>query len=187
MDTQKISHRRLPLDAIQWKTKTVDQNVIVGDLDHGVEIVRWINSFYGPAKARMVQEWSGDFPYAHETIAIETSDGIQRAIPGDWIIQTHGGDFVVCRQDSFDNQYTLVQELNSNGSDSWLHNQSKDIENCIVELKSARLSLSAPVTTPDTSDPSQRPDAESIVSRRALLNASELLQTYSDLLKHFGR
>lgn len=49
------------------------------------------------------------FKYEEDVLIIETLDGDMRAHPGDWIIKGFGGDFHLCKPDTFEEVYEPVE------------------------------------------------------------------------------
>lgn len=48
--------------------------------------------------------------YNHDTLAIETTEGIMTVQPGDWIIRGVKGEYYPCKPDIFDATYEKVED-----------------------------------------------------------------------------
>jgi hypothetical protein len=63
----------------------------------GDEIAEWCGGMYGDS-----------FVYG-PCVAINTLEGVMRALPGDWIIRGVAGEFYPCKPEIFRATYELVQ------------------------------------------------------------------------------
>jgi hypothetical protein len=108
------------IEARQWS----------GGVEAATPIIQWILDGDGTARwheksfagTQRIEGVVSDY-YRSEHVAIDTLEGVMKALPGDWIIRGVQGEFYPCKPDIFDATYEPIDLSPGEGDEHGRHQE----------------------------------------------------------------